>query len=129
MAEQALHDRLRAAVMEQHPPMIRYFARRYANRGEPMEDLLQAGSIGLIKAVERFDPRRGPEFSTYAEPTILGEIRRHFRARLVAPVGTGQGSEDPPRARPPTSPASTTSGAWARRCSIRPGRRRGPARV
>ena len=77
-------DQLRAALIEQHLPMVRYFARRYANRGEPMDDLLQAGSIGLIKAVDRFDPGRGLEFSTYAAPTILGEIRRHFRDRTWA---------------------------------------------
>ena len=77
-------DQLRAALIEQHLPMVGYFARRYANRGEPMDDLLQAGSIGLIKAVDRFDPGRGLEFSTYAAPTILGEIRRHFRDRTWA---------------------------------------------
>ena len=64
--------------------MVRYFARRYAGRGEPMDDLLQAGSVGLVKAVDRFDPGRGLEFSTYAAPTILGEIRRHFRDRTWA---------------------------------------------
>ena len=76
--------RLRDQLVEQHLPLVRYFARRYAGRGEPMDDLVQAGSLGLVKAVDRFDPTRGPEFSTYAAPTILGEIRRHFRDRTWA---------------------------------------------
>ena len=79
-----LRDRLREQLVEQHLPLVRYFARRYAGRGEPMDDLLQAGSVGLVKAVDRFDPGRGLEFSTYAAPTILGEIRRHFRDRTWA---------------------------------------------
>jgi RNA polymerase sigma-B factor len=83
-ADRAERDRVRAVLIEQHLPLVRYFARRYAGRGEPMEDLLQAGSIGLVKAVDRFDPGRGLEFSTYAAPTILGEIRRHFRDRTWA---------------------------------------------
>jgi RNA polymerase sigma-B factor len=74
-------DRTRARLVEEHLPLVRYFARRYAGRGEPMDDLFQAGSLGLVKAVDRFDPARGLEFSTYAAPTILGEIRRHFRDR------------------------------------------------
>jgi RNA polymerase sigma-B factor len=77
-------SRLRAQLVEQHLPLVRYFARRYVGRGEPLDDLLQAGSVGLVKAVDRFDPGRGLEFSTYAAPTILGEIRRHFRDRTWA---------------------------------------------
>jgi RNA polymerase sigma-B factor len=76
--------RARARLVEMHLPLVRYFARRYANRGEPLDDLLQAGAVGLVKAVDRFDPERGLEFSTYAAPTILGEIRRHFRDRTWA---------------------------------------------
>jgi len=64
-----------------HLPLVRSLARRYANRGEPLEDLVQVGVIGLIKAIDRFDPTRGLELSTFATPTILGEIRRHFRDR------------------------------------------------
>jgi RNA polymerase sigma-B factor len=62
-----------------HQPLVEHCARRFRNRGEPFEDLLQVGVIGLLKAVDRFDAERGVEFSTYATPTILGEIKRHFR--------------------------------------------------
>lgn len=72
-------ERLRLQVIEMHVPMVRYFARRYAGGPEPMDDLVQAGCIGLVKAVDRFDPERGVEFSSFAAPTILGEIRRYFR--------------------------------------------------
>ena len=72
-------ERARAQLVEQYLPLVRYLARRYANSGEPLDDLLQAGAVGLVKAVHRFEPERGLEFSTYAAPTILGEIRRHFR--------------------------------------------------
>ena len=59
--------------------LAEYLARRFANRGEPLEDLVQVASVGLIKAVDRFDPERGVEFSTYATHTIVGELKRHFR--------------------------------------------------
>ncbi|WP_304437948.1 RNA polymerase sigma factor SigF [Marmoricola sp. Leaf446] len=62
-----------------HLPLVEHCARRFLNRGEPFDDLMQVGTIGLIKAVDRFDDERGVEFSTYATPTILGEIKRHFR--------------------------------------------------
>jgi RNA polymerase sigma-B factor len=65
-------------------PMVRALARRYAGRGEPLEDLVQVGAIGLIKAIDRFDPSRGKELSALAAPTILGELRRHFRDRAWA---------------------------------------------
>ena len=74
-------ERARELLVEMHLPLVRFFAGRYAGRGEPFDDLLQAGALGLVKAVDRFDPGRGLEFSTYAAPTILGEIRRHFRDR------------------------------------------------
>ena len=60
-------------------PLVVYLARRFSGRNEPMNDLVQVGAIGLIKAIDRFDPGRKLEFSTYATPTILGEIKRHFR--------------------------------------------------
>jgi RNA polymerase sigma-B factor len=69
----------REQLIERHLPLVRSLARRYANRGEQLEDLIQVGSIGLIKAVDRFDPDRGVELTTYATPTIIGEIKRHFR--------------------------------------------------
>lgn len=62
-----------------HLPLVEHCARRFRNRGEPFEDLVQVGTIGLIKSVDRFDVERGVEFSTYATPTIIGEIKRHFR--------------------------------------------------
>jgi RNA polymerase sigma-B factor len=65
-------------------PLVRALASRYAGRGEPLEDLVQVGSVGLIKAVDRFDVDRGFEFSSYAVPTIVGEIRRHFRDKAWA---------------------------------------------
>ena len=65
-------------------PLVRSLAVRYAGRGEALEDLVQVGAVGLIKAVDRFDVDRGVEFSSYAVPTIVGEIRRHFRDKAWA---------------------------------------------
>jgi RNA polymerase sigma-B factor len=62
-------------------PLVKALAGRYARRGEPLDDLIQVGTIGLIKAVDRFDPTRGVDLASFATPTILGEIRRHFRDR------------------------------------------------
>jgi RNA polymerase sigma-B factor len=62
-----------------HIHLVEYLARRFVNRGEPFEDLLQVGFIGLIKAIDRYDIDRGVEFTTYATPTIIGEIKRYFR--------------------------------------------------
>jgi RNA polymerase sigma-B factor len=59
--------------------LVEYLARRFSGRGEPLDDLIQVGTIGLVKAVDRFDPSREVEFSTYATPTIVGELKRHFR--------------------------------------------------
>jgi RNA polymerase sigma-B factor len=70
---------LRDQLVELHMPLVVYLARRFSGRNEPMNDLVQVGAIGLIKAIDRFDPGRNLEFSTYATPTILGEIKRHFR--------------------------------------------------
>ena len=71
--------RLRDQLVEIHLPLVEYLARRFRNRGEPLDDLVQVATIGLIKSVDRFDLERGVEFSTYATPTIVGEIKRHFR--------------------------------------------------
>jgi RNA polymerase sigma-B factor len=70
---------LRDELVEMHLPLVEYLARRFRNRGEPYDDLVQVATIGLIKSVDRFDSERGVEFSTYATPTIVGEIKRHFR--------------------------------------------------
>lgn len=65
--------------MRLHYPLVEYLAQRFSGRGEPVEDLIQVASIGLLKAIDRFDPAREIKFSTYATPTIVGELRRHFR--------------------------------------------------
>jgi len=83
----------REQVILAHLPLVRSLARRYANRGEPLDDLIQVGTLGLIKAIDRFDPSRGRELSTFATPTILGEIRRHFRDRAWA-VHVPRGIQD-----------------------------------
>jgi len=72
-------DAIRQELIEAHLGLVEYLARRFAGRGEPLEDLVQVGTIGLVKAVDRFDPDREVEFSTYATPTIVGELKRHFR--------------------------------------------------
>jgi RNA polymerase sigma-B factor len=71
--------RIRDELVEMHLPLVEYLARRFRNRGEPFDDLVQVATIGLIKSIDRFDLERGVEFSTYATPTIVGEVMRHFR--------------------------------------------------
>ncbi len=75
----AVREGARDSLVHLHLPLVEHCARRFRNRGEPFEDLVQVGTIGLIKSVDRFDPERGVEFSTYATPTIIGEIKRYFR--------------------------------------------------
>ena len=69
----------RDQLIVNHINLVRFLASKFKNRGESLEDLIQVGTIGLIKAIDRFDPERGLEFTTYATPTIMGEIKRHFR--------------------------------------------------
>jgi RNA polymerase sigma-B factor len=70
---------LRNALIEEFSWVARHCARRFADRGEPFDDLIQVGMLGVLKAVERFDPEHGSSFVSFALPTVLGELRRHFR--------------------------------------------------
>jgi RNA polymerase sigma-B factor len=72
---------MRDALVERYLPLARQLARRYARQEEPLDDLVQVASLGLVKAIDRFDAGRDVAFSSYAVPTILGEIKRHFRDR------------------------------------------------
>lgn len=76
-ARRAVRDEL----IEMHLPLVEHIVGRFRHRGEPHDDLVQVGTVGLINAVDRFDPTRGAAFSTFATPTIAGEIKRHFRDR------------------------------------------------
>ncbi len=84
LAELAVDDprrsELRAEIVQTELPLVHHLAQRFRGRGESYDDLVQVGTIGLLHAVDRFDPRRG-SFTAFAVPTILGEIRRHFRDR------------------------------------------------
>jgi RNA polymerase sigma-B factor len=71
--------RLRDELVVAHLNLVRYLAVKFANRGESLDDLIQVGTVGLLKAIDRFDLERGVEFTTYATPTIVGEIKRYFR--------------------------------------------------
>ena len=87
MLRRHFHSRspeLREQLIERFLPLARSLAMRYSGRAEPTEDLVQVASLGLVKALDRFDPGRGSPFVAFATPTILGELRRHFRDRVWA---------------------------------------------
>jgi RNA polymerase sigma-B factor len=83
----------RAKLIEHHLPLVRSLASRFRARGEHLDDLVQVGAVGLIKAVDRFDPARGHSLEAYAIPTITGEIRRHLRD-TAQPVHVPRGERD-----------------------------------
>ncbi len=70
---------VRDELISLHLDLVQYLSRRFLSRGEPAEDLMQVGFIGLIKAIDRFDLERGVDFTTYATPTVVGELKRYFR--------------------------------------------------
>jgi len=73
------NDAAREELVRIYFPLVEYLSRRFRSRGEPLDDLVQVASIGLLKAIDRFELERGVKFSTYAVPTIIGELKRHFR--------------------------------------------------
>ncbi len=77
--EDSRYEELRDTLVREHMPVAEHIARRFSHRGESQEDLNQVATLGLINAVDRFDPERGVDFLSYAVPTIMGEVRRHFR--------------------------------------------------
>lgn len=83
-AYRAGDESARNQLVERYMPLVKSLAARYSGRGEPQEDLVQVGSIGLLLSIERFDTERQVQFTTYAVPTIVGEIQRHFRDRAWA---------------------------------------------
>lgn len=101
----------REELIERHLPLVRAVARRYAHRGEPVEDLVQVGALGLIKAVDRFDRSRGVTLGAYAATAVEGEIRNHLRDRgTLIRIPRDAASESP--ARHPL-PLETTVELWA----------------
>lgn len=78
-ADDPRRERLRSRIVDQHTALVRSVARRYAGRGEPLDDLQQVAFLGLVKAINRFDPEVGDRFVTYAYPVVTGEVKRHFR--------------------------------------------------
>jgi RNA polymerase sigma-B factor len=83
-SDQAERDRIRARLVDNYRDFVYFLARKFANRGEPLDDIVQVGYLGLIKAIERFDPDLGYEFTTFATLTVAGEIKRYFRDKGTA---------------------------------------------
>lgn len=83
-ARSGVRQALREELVHRHLPLVSFLARRFRDRGEALDDLVQVATIGLIKAVDRFDTGREVEFGTFATPTIVGELKRHFRDRAWA---------------------------------------------
>src|SRR5215212_580835 len=82
LTERRLADHaIRNEIVEHYTRLAEFLARRFTNRGEPLDDLRQVALVGLLKAVERFEPERGVQFTSFATPTVLGELKRHFRDR------------------------------------------------
>ncbi len=72
-------DRIREQLVRGYDGLVHFLARKFQNRGEPLEDIVQVGFLGLVKAIDRFEPELGNEFTTFATPTVAGEIKRYFR--------------------------------------------------
>src|SRR5204863_6729487 len=98
------------ALVERFLPLATQLARRYHRGNEPLEDLVQVASVGLLKAVERFDPARGTAFSSFAVPTIAGELKRHYRDKGWAVRVPRELQELALRADRATDPLSHTIG-------------------
>jgi RNA polymerase sigma-B factor len=79
--DESERDRIQEQLVQSYESLVYFLARKFQNRGEPLEDIVQVGFLGLIKAIKRFDPDLGNEFTTFATPTIAGEIKRYFRDR------------------------------------------------
>src|SRR5260370_5181026 len=80
----AERDLIRAQLVDAYRDFVYFLARKFQNRGEPLDDIVQVGYLGLIKAIDRFDPDLGYEFTTFATLTVAGEIKRHFRDKCTA---------------------------------------------
>src|SRR5512135_1451203 len=80
----AERERIREQLVESYHDFVYFLARKFQNRGEPLDDIVQVGYLGLIKAIERFDPDLGYEFTTFATLTVAGEIKRYFRDKGTA---------------------------------------------
>ena len=137
----ALFERLpdveaKESIVAQSQPLAEYLARRFAGRGEPLDELIQVANIGLLGAIDRFDPSRGVLFSTYAAATMVGELKRHFRDkgwtirvprrlqelglrinRLLPTISQDLGDR-------PRSPSWRHASRWTRRTSSRRWKRR-----